>query len=377
MEKRFFLVVLTVLLAAGHVMAAPQTPSNFRAEPHPNGFALFWDYPGSGEVSFKLYRGLDTLNVEEIATVEENYFLDTAPPDQNFYYKLTAVDETGESIIPAGLQITVQDTKPDEKPFTVTLLGPKGKSFKFGEKVEFIIKIESDRFEDLQGLRAVIENEVLGIEQEMVFDSEKKFFTATVQLPKEQPDAVLANFEITVSATVDGSEYQEPITGPLTILPVEEAELGWPILIPIIVFSLFIVVAGFAHVWGVWSSKRKERFDNLNMELLEVHKERAIWKHDMFKRRITPEQFREREGELQAKQVAVEEKLGVKHVKGKARANPFEGFSPAEIEETIRLVKSIGKPRQGETPEGLRARLVGLGRSEKIAKKVVKLVFRK
>ena len=56
--------------------------------------------------------------------------------------------------------------------------------------------------------------------------------------------------------------------------------------------------------------------------------------------------------------------------------NPFEGFSPIEAEEVMRLVKSIGKPKKGETEEGLRARLVGLGRSEKIAKKTARLVFK-
>ena len=123
--------------------------------------------------------------------------------------------------------------------------------------------------------------------------------------------------------------------------------------------------------------QRKTVRDRLKLKLLEIEKERHLWKHEVFKRKITSDQFREKESELQSKQAAVEEKLGRKKEQINLKVNTFQGFSMDEVREIMMLVKTIKRPEKGQTEDALRAKLVGLRKSEKIAKKVAGLVFEK
>ena len=96
----------------------------------------------------------------------------------------------------------------------------------------------------------------------------------------------------------------------------------------------------------------------------------------MLKRRITPQQYAEKERELQGKQNAIEAKLGHARKAIKISKNPFVGYTRPEIEEIGRLVKTMGRQKRQMKKDEMRAWLVGRGKKEKIAKKVAELIYR-
>ncbi len=380
MGYRTLSVLAIVLLLAVSANALPSAPTGLAPNFHPSGgIFISWEHADVENVSFNVYRGESLETMEIIVNVIETSYLDSdLEREKAYFYAVTAVDETGESL-PIGFEITLP--KPDEKPFTIELVEPTKTNFDQGDEVQFVVKVNSTKFSELENLKASVASPKLGIEQEMAWDSQKNFFIATVKLPEERENFP-APYSINVTALFEGTEYKESLTGPIAILPIATLDT-WQYAVNFawLFGPWFLVIAGLAGaliLWGSWSAKLKVAKDALRLELLEIQKERVVWKHEVFKRRITPEQFREKEGTLQGKQAAVEEKLGLKRKKGQPRRkNVFDGFSPIEAQEVVRLVKGVGRPHKGQTEDGLRARLVGLGRSEKIAKKVASIVFRK
>jgi len=375
MPERIALVFAALLLFASLAFALPDAPKNISASfVGLNSVRIEWQHPSGSGVSFNIYRDASLK-----ATVSQKFFVDSSiSATERYVYFVTAVDSTGES--ERSDSVTVEPAQ--EKPFGIALVSPQKRAFGFGEEVEFVVAVDSNNFGELQDLQAFLINQDFGIKRAMAFDSERKAFVLSEKLPEGgKPEGFSTIYTIKVSAIFSGESFQEIQSYVLVLVPVKEldiAQLAQNIFgLFSMPFLLLMVASTVAFVFWRWAVVRKAQRDMLRLELLELHKEHVLWKHEVFKRHITPEQFREKEGELQGKQAAIEEKLGMKIEKGVPRQNPFEGFAPEEAEETMLLVKSIGKPKPGETIDSLRARLVGIGKSEKVAKKVAELVFRK
>ena len=374
---RVLFVLLALVLAVGLVGAQPLPPSGLKPGFDPNGIFIEWQHSGGEGIVFRIYRGATPDNARLLASTEEHSYLDrTVESGQEYWYFITAADATGESI---AVKFNVKNTGEREKPFTIALLEPTENTFAFGEEVEFVVEISSEKMSELEGISATLSSNALGFSEGMSFDSLDNRFYATVKMPSGGEEGLSADVKVLVRASFEGEEFSEPQVHAITIVPergVDTVQLAlnfFALLAPW--FVIFAVVGAGVVVWGVWSAKMKGERDLLREQLLEAQKEEIVWKHDFFKRRISAEQFKEKSGELQGKVAAIEEKLGVKHAQGQKKVNVFEGFSPMEAQEVMMLVKSIGKPKKGETMEGLRARLVGLGKGEKVAKKVSSLVF--
>ena len=380
MDKRILLVFAAVFLLAAGVFAEPEAPKSLNAAfvPEENAVFISWQHPGGTGVSFKVFRGSRPEIAEVIATVEETSFLDREVAEgRDYAYYVVAVDSTGETRSLDWVSINAWGTVP----FSIAVVEPSQNTYPAGETIEFVVRIESKFFDDLEGLRVVLVNAEFGVNEVFSSGSEKGSFVLSTVLPTAQEfEGLSTTYSIGATATFEGEQYRETKPVSLLITPVQEIDVGqlaaniWGLVGIPFIFLMFVSTVVF--VGWKWFLHRKAERDRLKQEELGIQKEREIWRHEVFKRKITPEQFREKEGELQGRLAAVEEKLGVKVERGRRRVNPFQGFSPAEIEEVMRLVKSIGKPRKGETKGSLRARLVGLRRSEKIAKKVSELVFR-
>ncbi len=382
MFGRISLVFAFLLLLISFACAIPSVPSGLSAEFRPEGVFISWEYEGAQGVSFKLYRG-DIGGVPKVlAVTTEKSFLDsTVVPGKEYEYSLVSFDETGES---PEVGFTITNPRVEEKPFSISLVKPKQKIFSFGEEVEFIVKVESLQFGELENLSAVLVNQHSGTAKAFNFVSSRNEFVLLEKLPEAEEggsEGFSMNYSIQVSANFEGAEFSESETYVLTLVPVKELDLGMLAQNLFAVFGptfLFLMVAS-TIAFGGWkySLQRKARADVLKLELLEIEKERHLWRHEVFKRRITPEQFREKEATLQSKKSAVEQKLGKRGGKMPLPKNPFQGFSLVEVREIVRLVKTIRKPEKGLTEDALRAKLVGLGKSERVAKKVAQLVFRK
>lgn len=379
---RISAVLALLVLLASFAYAVPGTPSGLSAEFRPEGLFISWQHAGGQDVSFRVYRGPIGGQPKVVAVTKEKSFLDsTVEAGQEYEYSITAFDTTGESL---GAGFTVTNPAAEEKPFTISLVEPKKKTFGFGEEIEFVVKVESQRFDELQNLGAVLVNQELGTARDFSFDSKRKAFILLEKLPEAKQgsnEGFSTTYSIQVSASLAGEQFSESLSYILTLVPVKELD-SWQLALNILAvfglpFLLLMLASTVAFVGWRWSLQRKVERDRLKLELLEIEKERHLWKHEVFKRRITAEQFREKESELQSRQAAVEEKLGRHKEQSHLKVNTFRGFSTAEVREITMLVKAIKRPGRGQTEDSLRARLVGLGKNEKIAKKVAKLVFEK
>ncbi len=379
MSNRLPLVVAVMAFFFASAFGVPAAPENVNAEFDPNGIFISWSHESVGSVSFDIYRGPTADNTRKIASIGETSFLDQDfKRGEEYWYYITPVDETGPG---RAAKFSVTVPKPTEKPFTVELLEPEKKTFSFGEKVGFAVAVESPYFPELEGLEAVLVSDQLSLEKEMSFDSVKRVFFASVQMPEagQAEEGFSADFEVLVSAFFDGSTYEELLSGQIALVPVKPVDTGQLASNILAVFGpillLLMVASTVAFVGWKYGLQRKARLEDLKLKRLEIDKERLLWRREAFKRKITGEQFKEKEAELQAGIQALEQKMGGKKGESHLKKNVFEGFSPQEAEQAVRLVKSIGKPKEHETLESLRARLVGLGHSDKVAKKVAELVF--
>jgi len=130
-----------------------------------------------------------------------------------------------------------------------------------GEEVEFVVKIESERLEELQDLKAVLVSQKLGLNQEMAFDSVKKVFILTTTMPEPQPEGFSADYRVLVSASLGEEEFSETVNAQLTLIPVKEIDTGqlaqniWDLIgLPLL---LLMAASTIAFVGWRWSLQRK------------------------------------------------------------------------------------------------------------------------
>ncbi len=383
MKKQFLPIFVCLVLMASFALAVPEPVTNLNGEfVGFNSVKITWGHEG-GATSFKIYRGEIITEMLNIGSSTEKSYLDQGIDlvKEHLYY-VTAVDSSGESN--ALMYVTITPTERPDKPFTTVLVSPEKKVFTFGEQVEFIVEVSSPFFGELGGLEAFLINEDSGIEKPMVFDSGKNIFTLSETLPSsESEEGFSTTYLIRVSGVLGSETFSESETYVFTLVPESiyvPFDVGAfvmsfflffaPIIVLLVVASLITLVG-----WKYYLKKRTQK-DALNLELVEVLKERSVWKYDMLKRRITSQQYAEKERELQGKQNVLEAKLGHAKKGIKISKNPFAGYSRSEIEDIGRIVKTIGVQRRQFTKSEMRAWLVGRGKKEKIAKKVVELLYK-
>ncbi len=384
MKKQILLIFVFVVLLASIASAIPAPVTNMNGEfVGFNSVKITWDHEG-GATSFKIYRGLNLDNLQNIGTATEHSYIDQSINlDDEYIYFVTAIDSSGESNAPL-YALTITPTARPDKPFTTTMVSPEKRAFSFGEQVDFIVRVSSAFFGELENLEAVLINEDYGIEKPMIFDASKNIFTLSETLPSSESDEGFSTiYLIRVSGVLGGETFLESEAYVFTLVPESiyvPENFGALVAETLFVFGPFFVLLTVALIigfmgWKYYLKKRSQK-DSLNLELVEVLKERSVWKYDMLKRRITPQQYAEKERELQGKQNALETKLGHKRKGIKISKNPFAGYTRSEIEEIGRLVKTMGAQKRQMTKDSMRAWLVGRGRSEKIAKKVAEMIYR-
>ena len=384
MKKQFLPIFACLVLMASMVWAVPDPVTNMAGEfVGFNSVKISWDHDG-GATSFKIYRGLNLDTLQNIGTATEYSYTDQSINlDQEYIYFVTAVDSSGESNAPL-YALTITPTARPDKPFTTTMVSPEKRVFSFGEQVDFVVEVSSPFFGELEGLEAVLINEDYGVEKQMVFDAVKNSFTLSETLPSsESEEGFSTTYLIRVSGVLGGETFLESEAYVFTLIPESiyvPENFGAFISETLLVFGPFFVLLAIALIvgfmgWKYYLKKRTQK-DALNLELVEILKERSVWKYDMLKRRITPQQYAEKERELQGKQNVLETKLGHKRKGIKIGKNPFAGYSRSEIEEIGRLVKTMGVQKRQMTKDEMRAWLVGRGKKEKIAKKVAEMIYR-
>ena len=191
------------------------------------------------------------------------------------------------------------------------------------------------------------------------------------------------SYEVKATAHVAGEFFTETETFDLNLVqgrtqpsgPSIEALVG-TILTLILPPLIFLSFAG-AIVFAVkkFLKKKEEEHDLLELQLVDVLKERAVWKHDMLNNFASKEQYTEKEHELQLKQEKLEDLLGLKKKGIEISANPFAGFDREQMEEIGRLVKAMGPQKRELSQKAMLKWIVGRGSSERVAKKVVQLIY--
>jgi len=383
MKKQILSIFVFVVLMASIAYAVPVPVTNMNGEfVGFNSVKITWDHEG-GATSFKIYRGLNLDTLQNIGTATEQSYIDQSIDlDTEHIYFVTAVDSSGESNAPL-YALTITPTARPDKPFTIIMVSPEKRVFSFGEQVDFVVEVSSPFFGELEDFEAVLINEDYGIEKPMVFDASKNSFTLSETLPfSESGEGFSTTYLIRVSGVLGGETFLESEAYVFTLVPESiyvPENFGAFVAETLFIFGPFFVLLAVALIiafggWKYYLKKRTQK-DALNLELVEILKERSVWKYDMLKRRITPQQYAEKERELQGKQNAVLAKLGHARKGVAISKNPFAGYTRSEIEEIGRLAKTMSIQRRQMTKDGMRAWLVGRGRSEKIAKKVAELLY--
>ncbi len=381
--KIFFLLAFALVLLACCAFAVLAPPTGLNAEFVEHGIRLSWQHAKGAGVSFNVYRGETIETARVIASVSELFFVDkTTVAGKNYFYFVTAVDESGESNHLGS--VFVESIAPEEKPFSFKLIAPAQKTFDLEtvQQIDFVLAIESKNFSALNDLKAVLVNTDFGTRENFVFDAQKKQFFLSVKPPEKQSlQALQTVYTILVTATIDGQQVSESRDLELVFIPKSEVNVAalstnyvsiiWPYILALFFLGTLIFVS-----WRLFLQRQLER-DKIWLERLEVLRELKVWEYDYLQRRISSEQFAEKARELQGKKLALEQKLGMAKKGSVPRPNHFDGCSPAEIEEISMLAKMLQQKKKEMTHDSMRAWLVGNGKSEKVAKKVAEIVFEK
>jgi len=239
MDSRLFLAFIALVLVSASVFSAPLAPTGIMGELSGGGVKISWQHNGGEGTSFNVYRGTSIEDMQMIATVSENFFVDKGTvAGQEYTYFVTAFDASGES--EAKGSIAVVPIEQHEKPFTVTLLEPAEKSFQLGlnKRLEFVLRLESNRFEDLQNLKAVLVNGDFGLQEEFVFDIEKKLFALVIDVPEKEAFEVLqTTYLIQVTATVNGEQVSESMEVNMAFIPKTEVDFTTIIQLVVLLFA--------------------------------------------------------------------------------------------------------------------------------------------
>ena len=377
----FFILFAFLFFFAG-AAAVPAAPADLKAEFSGGGVKVFWQHAGGAGVSFNVYRGGSVEDAEPIASVSENFFVDKSTrAGEKYVYLVTAADESGESNAVGSVAVT--PLAPEEKAFSVELVEPAETTIDLEKtrQIDFALRIESGRFGELQGLKAVLVNDALGLSRELSFDPQKRLFFVSVPAPEREEEVFQTTYKIQVSASLAGRPFSESMDVGLTFVTKTQFDY-WAFAQNIFtafapLFVLLFAAAPTSLFWWRWSLHKKAEREGMWLEYHKVKAERALVRIDYYKRNVKPEVFGSRDRELQAKQFALEERLGIKHEKGKDTPNRFFGYASSEIQEIMRLRIALGPLKKGETPESLKARLACQGRSQKVIEKVVELAFQK
>lgn len=380
MNCRFALFFGALLLLGIAVFALPLPPGNIRVEDVADGARVSWSYDLNDFV-FNVYRNTtDSFDgAKLIASVQERYFVDKGvAPMVDYFYFVTAVDKAGEESVP---------TKPviGSERFNVTLVEPTKMTFSFGETVKLVFQVNSTKLGELRNLQAVLINKESGVVQQFEFDGTTKRFSIEVRLPEQQQiETGTKNISFVILASAELNSE------PLYDLKGFEISLGTQVITPwnmasLLPSLLLLALCSIALISWKWLIRKRAKMDGIELQLREVFKERAIWKFDVLRRRVTEDMYKEKERELQAKQLALERALGIGGKGVVVRVNPLEGCNAWEIEEITGIVRAIGVPRAGSVvvakrkmnKDQLRAYMIGLGNSEKIARKATEMVFQR
>jgi len=375
------LIFVAIALSCG-AAAAPSAPSGLNADFVENGTKISWQHSGGDGVSFNVYRGDSVETGKVIATVTENFFFDrTASITKRHVYFVTAIDASGES--KAAGSIVVEPTEP----FSVRQIKPEKNTLdlKTGQKIDFVIAIESDDFSKLQDLEAVLVNGDFGTREDFAYDLQSRMFSVSIMPPEKQPgDAILTTYKAIITATVGGSQVSQSLDIVITLIPKNDPNLVIAVqnillgtFVGPVILALF-VAGTLVFVGWRWSLYRRAGRDRWFGELFAARRSRALLKNDLANGKRTQEQFNEEDYILQGKINEAEVKLGfTKKGSLAVRPNPLEGCSPAEIEE-IRVLAEMMKTKKKEmAEEEMRLQLVKNNRGEKIAKKVAQMVYEK
>ena len=385
MSTKIALVFAALILLAVAAHAVPQPPTDIKAEfVGFRSLKVSWQHPGGAGVSFKLYKGPSVEEASLLATVSKKEFIDKdIAGGETYVYFVTAADSTGES---HALQaVSVKPTVLPEKPFTISLVSPEKATFYAGEEISFIVTVESQFFEELENPEAVLLNTDFGINQAMLFDSAEKTFLLSLpvpELPEDKP--VQTTYRVSVTASVSGEQFTESGSYAITLVPTPTGpgfdfwgflQGSWAVISIPLLLALVLLVAGFV-VWR-WSLKQKVKEDKTRLEFITVLWERALWKYDRLKKKVSSQEFAERERELQEKQTVLEKKLRFKEKGIEVSVNPFAGFNRKQMLEVGDLIKSMGPQKREMSKEQMLGWLVDRGTSKKVAKKAVEMIYEK
>ena len=380
-------LALLLFLFAASANALPVSPGNIGIDGEENGIKISWEYQAEG-FSFNVHRGNGFEDSGIIASVKETFFIDkNLETNREYFYFVTAVNSAGEESLPSnGYSVKWQGTKKPKQPvaggeeFNVIVVEPQispgGQTLDFGETMNIVLRVNSTRFSELTDLNAILVNEALGLRKEFVFDAAGKTFSLAIKLPEEKEIKSLpATYIIWASAFIGEQQFLDSkeirvFFVPSKVVNIEPLviDFAW-IFIPLALGSAVILVS-----FRTYTRKKAEK-ERIKLEFLEVAKERAVWKYDMFQSRVSQQQYLEKERELQGKQLAIEKRLGIGGKGITVRRNPFEGYKPDEIDEITGLVGFLAKNGKKMGKEGLMQWLIRNGKNERISKKVVELVF--
>lgn len=380
MDKRIFLAV-ALLLLLGFVAAAPESPYDVDGEFVDNAIRLSWRHERGQDVSFNIYKGSSIGNAKLFATVEEKYFVDTAVEvGREYVYFITSTDLSGESAAIQSITIKPVGTL---NPFDFTVLAPEEKQFFAGEEVYFAVSVQSPVLSELENLVILVTSSELGITRALYFDTGQGYYINTIEMPEVASGETLdLAFTIWANTSFRDQEYSDSQTLNLKIVPAPPREtpniiksvseiLG--IIWPAIVLVVLIAIVGY-FAWA-FKDRKLTAEDRVLVEFLDVLRERAEWKHDLLRKKITSEHYSGKESRLQKKQRALEEKLRLREKGITFSANPFAGFDKEEMKEIGILVDEMVPQRRELGRHEMVDWIVDGSHSKKVAKKVAELIF--
>ncbi len=384
MKKRILFVFLALVLMLATAQAELLPPESIGASfVGYSSVKISWEHAGGEDVYYKIYRGEDVEDASVIGTTDELFYLDDSiVGGANYVYFITAADLNTESS--ALYSLSVKPTQKPERPFTIELIFPIETIFGFEEELDFIVGIESRFLNELEGLNVVMVDTETGAETLFSYDLQKKVYILSRTMPAANgAETGSVSYKVKATAYVAEELFTETETFELTLVQGRTQPGGPPIeqiigtilslVLPPLIFLLFAGAIVFAV--KKFLKKKEEEHDLLELQLVDVLKERAVWKHDMLNNFASKEQYAEKEHELQLKQENLEDLLGLKKKGIEISKNPFAGFDRDQMEEIGKLVKAMGPQKRELSQKAMLKWIVGRGSSERVAKKVVQLIY--
>jgi len=375
--------LVALVLIASFVLAVPDPPLGIDAEFVGVGVRISWQHEGGQNVSYNVYRGPSVEQATLLTTVSEKTFTDQdVEVGIEYVYFVTASDATGEGL--PALSISVIPQGGPSQPFSLTVVSPEeGKVFVSGQDFYVGVLIQSPVMGELKDLTVFLVSEELGVNTSLFFDEEQGIYLVSVTAPEaEFPEGISATYSVWATVSFQGQEFSDSKDFSIRVVPAEPPPslieilsgffaVAWPWIIALIVIGVLAYVA-----WQLYK-KKKSTEDRVFAEFVDVLKERAICRFNLLNKKINSKQFGEKERPLQKRQKELEAKLGLRARGLKFSTNPFAGFDMKEINEVAKLVKEMVAQKKDMSRMEMEHWLVNRGRKEKVAKKVVQLIYGK